>query len=119
MEKSEVRKSMADIAKFWIDKGVDGFRLDAFIHIAKANLGQNILNQTEDYPVDSSFYANLPEVKLYLENFIKLVKTYKDDVFFLGEASSADAYQAAEYTRPDNFGCDMVVLPTIMAKTIH
>ncbi|GEL89863.1 glycoside hydrolase family 13 protein [Pediococcus parvulus] len=105
----EVRKSMADIAKFWIDKGVDGFRLDAFIHIAKANFGQNILNQTEDYPVDSSFYANLPEVKLYLENFIKLVKTYKNDVFFLGEASSADAYQAAEYTRPDNFGCDMVV----------
>lgn len=105
----EVRKSMADIAKFWIDKGVDGFRLDAFIHIAKANFGQNILNQKEKFPVDSSFYANLPEVKVYLKDFIKLVKGYKDDVFFLGEASSADAYQAAEYTRPEKFGCDMVV----------
>lgn len=105
----EVRKSMADIAKFWVDKGVDGFRLDAFIHIAKANFEQQILNQKEKYPVDSAFYANLPEVKNYLKDFVKAVKAYKPDVFFLGEASSADAYQAAEYTRPSQFGCDMVV----------
>lgn len=105
----EVRKSMADIAKFWIDKGVDGFRLDAFIHIAKANLQQNILNQDTEFPMDSSLYANLPNVKTYLQNFIKLVKDGNPEVFFLGEASSADAYQAAEYTRPNQFGCDMVV----------
>lgn len=105
----EVRKSMADIAKFWVDKGVDGFRLDAFIHIAKANFGQNILNTSAEFPVDSSFYANLPEVKDYLCDFIKSVKAYKSDVFFLGEASSADAYQAAEYTRPNQDGCDAVV----------
>ncbi|AMV62761.1 Oligo-1,6-glucosidase [Pediococcus damnosus] len=108
-ENPEVRKSMADIANFWIDKGVDGFRLDAFIHIAKANFEQNILNQDEKFPIDSSLYANLPNVKTNLQNFIKLVKNDHPDAFFLGEASSADAYQAAEYTRPDQPGCDMVV----------
>ncbi|WP_125588716.1 alpha-amylase family glycosyl hydrolase [Companilactobacillus jidongensis] len=105
----EVQKSMADIAKFWIEKGVDGFRLDAFIHMAKANLKQMALDNSEKYPVDDTFFANLPEVKKYLGGFVSQLKEENPDIFLLGEAASANAYQAAEYTQPDEDGCDMIV----------
>ena len=105
----EVRKSIADIAKFWIEKGVDGFRLDAFIHIAKANLEQNSLIQGEQFPADDTFYAKLPKVKDYLATFVREIKDFKSDIFLFGEASSANALNAAEYTRPDEDGCDVVV----------
>lgn len=105
----EVQKSMADIAKFWIEKGVDGFRLDAFIHMAKANLKQMALDGSEKYPVDDTFFANLPEVKKYLGGFVSQIKEENSDIFLLGEAASANAYQAAEYTQPDEDGCDMIV----------
>lgn len=105
----EVQKSIADIAKFWISKGADGFRLDAFIHIAKANLDQNSLISGEKYPQDDTFYAKLPKVKDYLANFVKEIKDYKPETFLFGEASSANALNAAEYTRPNEYGCDVVV----------
>lgn len=105
----EVQKSIADIAKFWIEKGVDGFRLDAFIHIAKANLEQNSLSTDGKFPIDDTFYAKLPKVKDYLAVFVNEIKEFKSDVFLFGEASSANALDAAEYTRPDENGCDVVV----------
>lgn len=105
----EVQNSMADIAKFWIQKGVDGFRLDAFIHMAKADLKQMALSNSEKFPVDDTFFANLPEVKRYLGGFVSQIKAENPDIFLLGEAASADAYQAAEYTQPDENVCDMIV----------
>lgn len=105
----EVQKSIADIAMFWLGKGVDGFRLDAFIHIAKANLDQNSLVKDEKFPIDDTFYAKLPQVKNYMSNFVKEIKDFKPDAFLFGEASSAKAHDAAEYTRPDENVCDVVV----------
>lgn len=105
----EVQKSVADIAKFWLEKGVDGFRLDAFIHIAKANFDQNSLDSSTKFPIDDQFYAKLPAVKDYMSGFVREIKEFKPDVFLFGEASSAKARDAAEYTRPDEHVCDVVV----------
>lgn len=105
----EVQKSIADIAKFWLEKGVDGFRLDAFIHIAKANFEQNSLDSSTKFPIDDQFYAKLPAVKDYMSGFVREIKEFKPDVFLFGEASSAKARDAAEYTRPDEHVCDVVV----------
>lgn len=105
----EVQKSVADIAKFWLEKGVDGFRLDAFIHIAKANLEQNSLLTDQKFPIDDTFYAKLPAVKDYMSGFVKEIKAFKPDAFLFGEAASAKARDAAEYTRPNENVCDVVV----------
>jgi len=105
----EVQKSVADIAKFWLEKGVDGFRLDAFIHVAKAKLEQDSLIQGEEFPVDDTFYAKRPEVKDYLAGFVRDIKEYKPDAFLFGEASSANALNAADYTRSNENCCDVVV----------
>ena len=56
----EVRHAMIEIAKYWLEKGIDGLRLDAFIHIAKADLRQNFpVNSKDEEPVIAEpFFAN-------------------------------------------------------------
>lgn len=106
----EVRHSMYQIAKFWIEHGVDGFRLDAFIHISKANFRQNVLTGgTSELQLAEEFYANLPKVQDYLREFVQKIRAIKKDVFILGEAASANANLAADYTNPQNNECDAVV----------
>ena len=65
---------MLDIAEFWLKKGIDGLRLDAFIHIAKADFRQNYPAPEGQIPVAEPFFANLPEVVHYLRPFCQQIK---------------------------------------------
>ena len=40
-ESEALKEEFKDIAKFWIDKGVDGFRMDAVLHIYEEQTGKN------------------------------------------------------------------------------
>lgn len=97
-----VRKAMLDIAEFWLKKGIDGLRLDAFIHIAKADFRQNYPAPEGQTPVAEPFFANLPEVVHYLRPFCKQIKQDYPDCLLLGEAASANVNLAATYTDPEN-----------------
>ena len=51
LDNQEVRDEIAKIVKFYLDKGVKGFRLDAVMHYYEGNIGKNVeflswLNQT-------------------------------------------------------------------------
>lgn len=63
-ENPQVRKEMFDIMKFWADKGVDGFRLDAFGFVAKDT-------SFPAFPVDGKnfmkYYAMAPHLHDYLK----------------------------------------------------
>ena len=107
----EVRHAMTEIAKYWLEKGIDGLRLDAFIHIAKADLRQN-------FPVDSKdkepviaepFFANLPQVKKWMRPFCEEIKQDYPDALLLGEAASANVNLAVDYTNKDNHLMDSVI----------
>jgi len=96
----EVRLSMEDVAKYWLAKGIDGLRIDAFIHIAKANLAQNFpTNEGANVAVLAEpFYANLPNVQKWLRPFCQHIKADYPDTFLLGEAASANVNLAVDYT---------------------
>ena len=107
----EVRHAMTEIAKYWLEKGIDGLRLDAFIHIAKADLRQN-------FPVDSKdkepviaepFFANLPQVQKWMQPFCEEIKQDYPDALLLGEAASANVNLAVDYTNKDNHLMDSVI----------
>ncbi|MFY8330771.1 glycoside hydrolase family 13 protein [Vagococcus carniphilus] len=98
----EVKKSMIDIAKFWLAKGIDGFRLDAFIHMVKDDFTLNVSDvPAGELAIAEEYYANLPEVKHYLSEFISEIKKIKPDAFILGEAASATPQLADSYIRED------------------
>ena len=60
----KVREEFVNILKFWIDKGVDGFRFDAVKYFDYENHTYN------------------PEFLTYIAN---AAKAYKEDVYFVGE----------------------------------
>ena len=106
----ELRQAMLDIAKFWLNHQVDGFRLDAFIHTAKANFEQNVFSDDLNKPqLAEEYYANMPQVQAYLSEFIHALKEIKPDIFILGEAASADIDLVESYTDPNRSMCDSVV----------
>lgn len=52
-----VREEMFKAAKFWLKKGVDGLRLDAFIHIAKADLRQSYPSEDDKPVIAEDFFC--------------------------------------------------------------
>ncbi|MDO4912771.1 MAG: alpha-glucosidase [Lactobacillus sp.] len=104
----EVRHAMLDIARFWLDKGVDGLRIDAFIHVAKADLYQNFPGNI-DPVVAEPFYANRPQVLEWMNEFSHTLKAEYPDVYLLGEASSADVTLANDYLDPNGAALDSVI----------
>jgi alpha-glucosidase len=103
-----LRYAMGDVAAFWLDKGIDGLRLDAFIHIAKADLAQDFPS-TQAPVLAEPFIANLPAVKQWLRPLVSRIKSDYPETFLLGEAASADVPQAAAYTARDAGLLDSVI----------
>lgn len=106
----QVCQEMVKIAEFWLAKGIDGLRLDAFIHIAKADLRQNFpVNNHEDTVIAEPFFANLPKVQEWLAPFCQQIKNDFPDTLLLGEAASANVNLAADYTNKKNQLLDSVI----------
>ena len=107
----EVRHAMSEIAKYWLEKGIDGLRLDAFIHIAKADLRQNfpVNSKAEEPVVAEPFFANLPQVQKWMRPFCEEIKQDYPDALLLGEAASANVNLAVDYTNKDNHLMDSVI----------
>lgn len=107
----EVRHAMIEIAKYWLEKGIDGLRLDAFIHIAKADLRQNfpVDSKDEEPVIAEPFFANLPQVQKWMRPFCEEIKQDYPDALLLGEAASANVNLAVDYTNKDNHLMDSVI----------
>ena len=82
----ELRKEVANICKFWLDKGCGGFRLDAIELISK-DLEKNII-------------ANGPHIHKYLHELNKNAFALYDEVLSVGEGwPTIDI--CLDYTRPE------------------
>ena len=66
----EVVAEMEEVARFWLGRGADGFRVDAIQHIFESEDG-NIRSQ--------------PETFAWLEEFEAFIKTVNSDAFIVGE----------------------------------
>ncbi|MBQ2981465.1 MAG: alpha-glucosidase [Lachnospiraceae bacterium] len=96
-ENEKVRKDIAKIVEFWLDKGVEGFRLDVIENIGKIP--------------DDMIVANGPKLhdyihELYEKGFDSL-GTGKD-IVTIGECWSANIDIATQYTAPENEELSMV-----------
>lgn len=107
----EVRHAMLEVAEFWLKKGIDGLRLDAFIHIGKADLRQNYptINDDDKPIVAEPFFANLPQVQEWMRPFCEQIKQDYPDALLLGEAASASVNLAVDYTNKRNHLMDSVI----------
>ena len=109
-ENPEVRLAMADCADFWLKKGIDALRLDAFIHVDKqAGFPDVDTANPNDIVLAENYYANLPKTMDYMKEFSQRIRKDHPDVFLVGEAASASIELAKNYTDPINEVCDSVI----------
>ena len=101
----EVRSMMLDIFRYWLDKGVDGFRLDVFNNYYKDELfrdnpirkGFNIRKfDAHDHIYDTS----QPEMIEVVQDIRKIMDSYPDK-YVVGETFLADSAQARTYIGSD------------------
>ena len=87
----EVRYALYDAAKFWLDKGVGGFRIDAITYIKKPDEFLDGEPDAEDGTVNvHNMTANQPGILDYLHEFKNEVKG-DTDIFMVGEANGVSA----------------------------
>ena len=90
-ENPDVRQALFDIANFWADKGVGGFRIDAITYIKKPPVFEDGPADGEDglYPVHNAT-ANQPGILEFLHEFKAAVRDGRD-IFMVGEANGVAA----------------------------
>jgi alpha-glucosidase len=93
----QVRKAMYDVIRFWINRGVSGFRLDAITTLfedpqwrddaeTKDANGKTTINNYGDVALDDAMTNNLPEVHDVLRELRQVANSYKGrDVVLIGE----------------------------------
>ncbi|KAJ8098981.1 glycoside hydrolase superfamily [Lipomyces tetrasporus] len=84
-ENPKVREAVHDIVRFWLDRGVDGFRLDVINQISKdpAMPDAPITNPAAKYQTGNMFYSSGPRLHEYLQGLGKILKEY--NAFSVGE----------------------------------
>lgn len=108
----EVQKAMLDVMRFWLEKGVDGFRVDVMWHMIKdKQLRNNPANP--DYVEHMATYNKLlpvystdqPEVHDIVREMRKLLDSY-DDRMMIGEIY-LPIHKLVSYYGTDNNGAHL------------
>ncbi|MFN2216111.1 MAG: alpha-amylase family glycosyl hydrolase [Anaerolineales bacterium] len=95
----EVRKAQLDVVRFWLDRGVDGFRLDVFNVYFKDKDFQNNPVKFGLRGFDRQRHihdTDQPEMIPFLKELRELLDSYKD-TYAVGETFNATAELAAGY----------------------
>ncbi|MCQ4087583.1 alpha-glucosidase [Saccharibacillus sp. JS10] len=105
----KVREEIQDMVRYWIDKGVNGFRLDAINVISK----DSNLPDTKESKMEGSGYKhfkNGPNVHEYLRELNEKAFSTKEGIITVGEASMVSMEDVAKYTDPDRRELDMIFM---------
>ena len=87
-ENKEVREALYNAAKFWLDKGVAGFRIDAITYIKKPDKFIDGEPDASDGMINvHAMTANTPGILEFLNEFKLEAFNYKDNIVTVGEAN--------------------------------
>ncbi|MDI6453236.1 glycoside hydrolase family 13 protein [Peloplasma aerotolerans] len=103
----KVHEEMIQIAKKWLDQGIDGFRIDAVSHLDRAPY-EDVKGSTDRYPLDWNKFSNLPKVHDYLNKLNQEVFS-KYDCVTIGEVGGeASIDEGIKYASFDSNELSMV-----------
>ena len=99
-ENEKVRKKVYEMIKYWLNKGVDGFRFDVINLISK---DQRFLNDdgsdTRFVPDGRRFYTDGPKIHEYLKEIHKEAFG-ENELLTVGEMSSTSLENCVKYSNP-------------------
>lgn len=106
-ENPKVREEIFKMMRYWLDMGVDGFRLDVVNLLSKDQrfLDDDYESATRD---GRRFYTDGPRIHEYLNLMNKEVFSKYEGIMTVGEMSSTNIENCIKYTNPENKELDMV-----------
>ena len=116
----EVVEAMHDVLRFWLDRGVDGFRMDAVVFCAKYPEFPDNPPAGPDSPFamfglgqEPVYNWNRPEVHEVIRGFRRVLDSYSGDRVMLGETAVFDPAELVKYygERLDEFHIPFNFLP--------
>lgn len=107
-ENPVVRKELIDTVNWWLDKGIDGYRVDAISHIKKALGFPDLPNPAGlDYVSSFPYHLNQPGIQSFLEELHR--ETFaKYDIMTVGEANGVSINDADEWVGEKNGKFNMI-----------
>lgn len=98
-EHPEVRAAVFSMMNWWLDRGIDGFRMDVINFIAKDRDLPDVPAAPGDYGDGMPHFANRPELKAYLKEMNERVFGHRPGRYLrVGEMPNVSPEQAREFT---------------------
>lgn len=107
-ENPEVRDALQSMVNWWLDKGIDGFRVDAISHIKKEPGLPDLPNPKNlDFVPSFDYMMNVDGIDEFLSEFTE--KTFKKyDIMTVGEANGVGLDDADKWVGEDNGYFNMI-----------
>ncbi|NGZ78002.1 glycoside hydrolase family 13 protein [Saccharibacillus alkalitolerans] len=105
----KVREEIQGLIRYWLDKGVDGFRLDAINVVSK----ESELPDSMEKKVQGSGYKhfkNGPKVHEYLRELNEKGFSHKEGTITVGETSMVSMDDVKRYTAPERRELSMIFM---------
>jgi oligo-1,6-glucosidase len=107
-ENPQVRQEVYDMMTWWLDKGIDGFRMDVINMISKVEGLPDAPNpEGRRYAGGGDFFMNGPRIHEYLREMNEQVLS-KYDIMTVGETPGVTPEQAIEYVNADRHELHML-----------
>ena len=107
-ECKDVREAVYNMINWWLDKGIDGFRVDAISHIKKEE-GLTDMDNPKELKYVESFekHMNVEGIHKYLEELKE--RTFDNyDIMTVGEANGVEAEEADLWVGEENGKFNMI-----------
>lgn len=107
-ENTEMRHELFNMVNWWLDKGIDGYRVDAISHIKKRDELPDMPNpNAEKYVSSFDMHTNQPGIQEYLKE-LKEETFAKYDIMTVGEANGVGIDEADEWVGEVNGKFNMI-----------
>ncbi len=101
-----VRRELHDVVRFWMDKGVQGFRFDVLNVIGKSET--LVDSQQPGSSQEKSLYTDTPIVHEWVQELNRETYGQDSDLITVGEMSSTDIPNGIKYTDPERNELTMI-----------
>ncbi|MBT2755839.1 alpha-glucosidase [Mesobacillus foraminis] len=105
-ENPVLRKEIYDMMKWWLDKGIDGFRMDVINLISKVE-GLPSAPGGKKYDWGGDYFMNGPRVHEYLQEMNREVLS-EYDIMTVGECPGASTGDAVKYANHEGTELNMI-----------
>ncbi|MFD0828296.1 glycoside hydrolase family 13 protein [Neobacillus sp. M.A.Huq-85] len=107
-ENPRLRQEVYQMMRFWLDKGIDGFRMDVINFISKEpGLPDGEIHDGQTYGDGSRYFMNGPRIHEFLQEINEQVLS-DNPVMTVGEMPGASPKDAAQYTDPNRNEVNMI-----------